>query len=176
MLYFPRPVIKDYNCSGYTVNILVKLILRPTLHLQMLYRQLLDQWNCFSLNIEFWHKESFNKGLCLDCAISWSDNFFIHFTFKLRPYKEQAKLWELRKDCKVQQSGYRVLTVPNHHLDQLMNDPFFGMRRRRRHRRRMPFFEICFLLKQLKLDWIPENWLLWKVLSFAFWQAHYSLF
>ena len=29
--------------------------------------------NCSSPNIEFWFKESFNKGLCLDCAISWTD-------------------------------------------------------------------------------------------------------
>ena len=36
-------VIKEYNCSGYTVYLLVKLILRFTLYLQMLYRQLMDQ-------------------------------------------------------------------------------------------------------------------------------------
>ena len=41
----------------------------------MLYRQLLDQWNCSSPNIEFGRKESFNKGLCLDCANSWTDKY-----------------------------------------------------------------------------------------------------
>ena len=36
-------VIKEYKASGYTVYLLVNTILRNTLHLKMLYRQLFDQ-------------------------------------------------------------------------------------------------------------------------------------
>ena len=35
--------MKEYKASGNTVYLLVNTILRNTLHLQMLYRQLLDQ-------------------------------------------------------------------------------------------------------------------------------------
>ena len=84
--------------------------MRFTLHLQMLLRQLMDQWNCPTHNIEFWLQESFNKGLCLVAAFSWPDKYnncsrrptlspsgasFLRYTqhFKKKKVFENVTLW-----------------------------------------------------------------------------------
>ena len=55
---------KRVQCFRVHCLLLVKFILRFTLHLQMLYRQLLDQWNC-----------SFHNILSSAAKSSWSKAF-----------------------------------------------------------------------------------------------------
>ena len=64
----------------------------------MLYRQLLHQISCSSKNIEVWHKESLNKGLCLDDATSRPDKHK-KYKQKLRylEYGAIGTLWAERK-------------------------------------------------------------------------------
>ena len=62
--------MKEYKASGYTVYLLVNTILRITLHLQMLYRQLEDQQVAPPTIFISGAKNPLNKGLCPVGAIS----------------------------------------------------------------------------------------------------------
>ena len=74
-LFVKQSVIKGYKASGCTVYLqvnylLVNTILRITLHLQMLYRQLLGQQAALPTILSSGAKSPFNKGLCPVGAIT----------------------------------------------------------------------------------------------------------